>query len=129
MPTNRIALMIMALQVSCYSRRQTTIISLSNLLHYGPRGIMITFVSLFSFTFQAVELHVVITLYLLYPTLKWVSSTSGPAISITSYNWDLSVNTGSSSLIYRVLAQVSSFVVHRVVSSKRLKQHHLRGLP
>jgi hypothetical protein len=61
----------------------------------------------------AAELHVVITLHLFYPTLKWVSGTSGPAISITSYNWDLSVNTGSSSSIYRVLGQVSSFALHR----------------
>ena len=39
----------------------------------------------------AAELHVVITLLLLYPTLKWVSGTSGPALSITSYSWELSV--------------------------------------
>jgi len=61
----------------------------------------------------AAELHVVITLLLLYPTLKWVSGTAGPAISITSYNWDLSVNTGSTTSIYVVLGQVFSFSVQR----------------
>ena len=57
------------------------------------------------------DLHVVITLLLLYPTLKWVSSTSGPAT--TSYSWDLPVNTGSCTSIYTVLGQVCNFPVHR----------------
>jgi hypothetical protein len=61
----------------------------------------------------AAELHVVITLHLFYPTLKWVSGTSGQAISITSYNWGLFVNTGPSSSIYIVIGQVSSFDLHR----------------